>query len=196
MPVAKTLSTILSTAAFGCLLLSTADAGSLAPLRQEGAWPQARLQEGSNTRAPFAFIRYCVASPYACRVGEVRTVEWTPEVRALVAQVNASVNRSIRPVNDRGTDTWQANVAAGDCEEFALTKRERLLKLGLPASALRMAVASTAEGEGHAVLVVSTPSGDFVLDNRLDRIALWHDTDLTFHKIASSQDPRLWHRLV
>ncbi|WP_168990570.1 transglutaminase-like cysteine peptidase [Aureimonas flava] len=177
-------------------LLSHAEAGSLAPLRQERALPQSRMEEGINTRAPFAFIRYCVASPQACRVGKPETVEWSPSVRALVTEVNRSVNRSIRPVSDGLSDVWQANVAAGDCEEFALTKRERLLKMGLPASALRMAVATTASGEGHAVLVVSTPSGDFVLDNRLDRILLWHQTDLTFLKIASSQDPRLWRRLV
>ncbi|WP_082653549.1 transglutaminase-like cysteine peptidase [Aureimonas sp. AU22] len=196
MALRDILSRILSTVLVSGALLTHADAGSLAPLRQERASPHPRLQEGINTRAPFAFIRYCVASPQACRVSGRETMEWTPNVRDLVTEINRSVNRSIRPVNDKGGDIWQANVAAGDCEEFALTKRERLLKMGLPASALRMAVATTASGEGHAVLVVSTPSGDFVLDNRLDRILLWHQTDLTFLKIASSEDPRLWHRLA
>lgn len=196
MELRKTLAKILSTAVVTGAMLSQAEAGSLASLRQDHLVPQARLQEGLNTRAPFAFIRYCVASPEACRVGGSGNLEWTSEMQALVARINTSVNRTIRPVNDRAGDVWQANVAAGDCEEFALTKRERLLKMGLPASALRMAVATTASGEGHAVLVVSTPSGDFVLDNRLDRILLWHQTDLTFLKIASSADPRLWHRLA
>lgn len=190
------LSKILSVAAVTGAMLSSAEAGSLAPLRQEWSTPQAKMHEGIHTRAPFAFIRYCVASPTACRTSEAKMLEWTADVRALVGRVNRSVNRSIRPVNDGSRDIWQANVASGDCEEFALTKREQLLKLGLPASALRMAVATTASGEGHAVLVVSTPSGDFVLDNRLDRVVLWHQTDLTFLKIASAEDPRLWLRLA
>ncbi|MBB3938011.1 transglutaminase-like cysteine peptidase [Aureimonas phyllosphaerae] len=165
-------------------------------MRQEKAAAYLKMQEGNNTRAPFAFIRYCVTSPDACRIGQQRTVDWTPGIKALVGHVNRSVNRGIRPVSDRGRDVWQANVAVGDCEEFALTKRERLMKEGMPASALRIAVATTGSGEGHAVLVVSTADGDFVLDNRNDQILIWHQTDLTFQKIASAEDPRLWHRLA
>ena len=186
---------ILSASILTGAMLSSAQAGNLAGLRPDRAAAYHKIQDGANTRAPFAFIRYCVASPASCRVGTPRVVSWS-DVQGTVTRVNRGVNRSIRPVNDRNGDVWQANVAAGDCEEFALTKREQLLKAGLPASALRMAVASTPSGEGHAVLVVATAEGDFVLDNRLDRIALWHETDLTFHKIASAEDPRLWHRLA
>lgn len=187
---------MLATAMLLPALAQHAQAGSPATLRQDRFEAYNSMQAGANTRAPFAFIRYCVASPHACRTSEARTLAWTPEDRRLVSEVNIRVNRSIRPQNDQGRDRWNANVTVGDCEEFALTKRERLIKAGLPASALRMAVATTRSGEGHAVLVVSTHAGDFILDNRSDRIALWHETDLTFLKIASPEDPRLWNRLA
>lgn len=153
------------------------------------------MREGTPTMAPFAFIRYCVANPAACRASEQRIIAWTPQNRALVAAVNYRVNRSIVPMNDAGEDVWQANVVAGDCEDFVLTKRQALLEAGLPASALRIAVATTASGEGHAVLVVKTSAGDFVLDNRFNRMLAWHNTDLHFIKIASAENPRLWRYL-
>ena len=102
------------------------------------------------------------------------------------------------PVEDASTDAgdvWQVGVAAGDCEEFALTKRRNLIALGWPSRALRIAVARTGSGEGHAVLVVKSSRGDLVLDNRTDEIKPWTQTDLRWVKIQSGDNPRLWYTM-
>ena len=44
-------------------------------------------------------------------------------------------------------------------------KRRALIKAGLPASSLRIAYVKTRAGVGHAILVVKTSKGDYVLDN-------------------------------
>jgi predicted transglutaminase-like cysteine proteinase len=149
------------------------------------------------TLAPFSFVRFCRANPADCRRAEGPAVaELTAERERSLRLVNASVNRSIRPLGETGRrDRWQADVAAGDCEDFVLTKRRKLISLGWPARTLRIAVTRTAEGEGHAVLVVKTTKGDLVLDNRTAAVKRWHRTDLDWLKIQSAENPRLWHTL-
>lgn len=195
MYCSKQLSVLLSAVAFAALCVPTADARAITELGREEPVTHKVMREGGHIRAPFAFIRYCVASPGACEGGAGGPLDWSAATKAALVEVNRRINRSIRPVHDRG-DTWRSDVKAGDCEDFALTKRHALLKAGFSSSALRMAVARTPSGEGHAVLVVKTTEGDFVLDNRTDRLLAWHQTDLTFVKIASAQDPRLWRRLL
>lgn len=112
-------------------------------------------------------------------------------MRSQLESVNRSVNRSIRPKNDRGKDVWAINVSAGDCEDYALTKRARLIRMGFPAGALRMAVARTSSGEGHAVLVVRSSDGDLVLDNRHSTIRRWGQTDLRMVSVATA-NPLRW----
>ena len=58
--------------------------------------------------------------------------------------------------------------ARGDCEDFALEKRERLIALGWDRQALALAVAYSPETGLHAVLIAQTDHGDFVLDNLHD----------------------------
>jgi predicted transglutaminase-like cysteine proteinase len=151
------------------------------------------------TLAPFAQIRFCVQNPADCKVvtGDA-VVTMTAAKRAELQKVNLSVNRSILPINDRSGpmgDIWEADVTSGDCEDFALTKRRKLMALGWPANALRIAVARTRAGEGHAVLVVTTSEGDLVLDNRMGRINSFRKTGLSWIKIQSGENPRLWFAL-
>ncbi|SDO93300.1 Predicted transglutaminase-like cysteine proteinase [Aureimonas jatrophae] len=150
-----------------------------------------RMSGTRETLPPFAFSRFCVTNPDDCRRYPEAEVNWSGADRALVTRINTGINRSITPRNDIGDD-WEADVAAGDCEDFALTKRRALIASGIPASALRIAVARTAAGEGHAVLVIRTTSGDLVLDNRTNRITPWRQTDLTWLKVSSAEDPRIW----
>jgi predicted transglutaminase-like cysteine proteinase len=113
--------------------------------------------------------------------------------------VNSTVNRTMIGRNDSSSelngDVWKVNVRSGDCEDFALTKRSRLIAMGWSSRALRIATAYTPSGEGHAVLVVRTDRGDLVLDNRKSSIKNWRDTDLRWDKIQSGTDPYVWYRL-
>ena len=41
---------------------------------------------------------------------------------------------------------------------------------------MRMTVAIDDRREGHAVLMVRTDRGDFILDNKTDAVVAWHKT--------------------
>lgn len=77
-----------------------------------------------------------------------------------------------------------------------LTKRRRLVALGVSARALRVAVGRTPSGEGHAVLVVATDRGDMIMDNRFDKIVGWKASDIHILKIQSAENPKLWFEVM
>jgi predicted transglutaminase-like cysteine proteinase len=60
--------------------------------------------------------------------------------------------------------------SGGDCEDYVLTKIKRLLELGWPIQDLRVACVYTETNEYHAVLVVSAPDQDYMLDSRMDEL--------------------------
>jgi len=160
------------------------------------------IQEGSYAVAPMGHVMFCLANPTECRkpsLIRVTRVDLTGQRRAVLEGVNRAVNRDILPVNDRSgpgiIDQWSLAPTSGDCEDFAITKRHRLIQAGWPASALRLAVGRVSNGEGHAVLVVKTRDGDLVLDNRSDAIRPWKATDIRWVSIQSAEDPRFWRSL-
>ncbi len=156
------------------------------------------LAEGAPVLAPLAHVLYCRSA--SCSPNGSRSIASLTEERLQqLAKVNREINRAIEPrIDPKGfaNDRWSLAPGAGDCEDFALTKQDRLVRLGWPAGALRMAVGRTGAGEGHAVLVVRTEAGDLVLDNRTDRILSPRQTDITFVKIQSGEDPRRWRALA
>jgi predicted transglutaminase-like cysteine proteinase len=154
--------------------------------------PAKQIHEGNFTLAPFSYVRFCTANPDDCRAAAPQTITWDYQSWVVIAGVNWYVNLTMRPVYDKGDDTWSAGGKSGDCEDFALTKRRELIRQGIPSSALRIAVATTSQGEGHAVLIARTTAGDFVLDNRTNQLLQWNQTDLSWIKIASAENPMIW----
>lgn len=157
----------------------------------------ARMMEGDRAMAPFASVVFCMQQAAQCEdTGGPDIVNLDADHKAQLISVNTSFNHSIRPQNDPpGTDIWSVDVKAGDCEDYALTKRKHLIALGWPSRALRIAVATTPWGEGHAILVANTSQGDFVLDNRTDKIKDWRATDLHWIMIMSKNNPKQWTSL-
>lgn len=158
------------------------------------------ISEKRRTMAPFAHIMFCSKNPNECQAGSgASVVTLTAFSDKQLRSVNNSVNRSIMPMNDAsgsvGDDIWEVNVRSGDCEDFALTKRDHLIAMGWSPKALRLAITKTAAGEGHAVLVVRTDRGDLVLDNRNNAIKTWKNTGLRWLMIQSGDDPREWFEL-
>lgn len=150
--------------------------------------------------APMAHVLLCLKRPAECQAtGPANAVvALTSEVRAELIQVNRTVNRQILPRHDKvgpTGDVWSVAPVKGDCEDYALTKRHMLIARGWPSSALRIAVARTAGGEGHAVLVVRTSEGDLVLDNRTTVLRSWNKTGLRWIKIQSAGNPKQWMSL-
>jgi predicted transglutaminase-like cysteine proteinase len=98
-------------------------------------------------------------------------VALTAERMSLLQQVNSHVNATIQEVSDMEQygreDVWRIPTSGkGDCEDFALLKRQMLVQRGFPASALSVIVGTNSQGEAHAVLQVSTEQGAYVLDNQ------------------------------
>ena len=73
----------------------------------------------------------------------------------------------------------------GDCEDYALLKRKRLAEAGLPRRAMLMTVVIDEENAGHAVLMIRTDRGDFVLDNKRNAILPWSQTGYVYVKRES-----------
>jgi predicted transglutaminase-like cysteine proteinase len=89
-------------------------------------------------------------------------------------------------------DYWTVPRRQGDCEDYVLLKRKRLMALGWPASALLITVVRDERGDGHAVLTARTQQGDFILDNKTDEIKLWYQAGYRFVMRPSYLNPRVW----
>lgn len=111
-------------------------------------------------------------------------VELTGAKRAFLQRINFEINNEITHSNE-GDDDRKVGARVGDCEDFALTKRQRLLGAGWPSGALRIATTRTESDSGHAVLVVTTSKGDLVLDKRTNIVKPWFATGLRWLKIQS-----------
>jgi predicted transglutaminase-like cysteine proteinase len=163
-------------------------------------------QEFGDTLPPVGYVKFCHSNPLECAPYtfaerfKSEAFEMTSDRWNDVYRVNASVNRKIKPVTDQELygepERWTYPVSAGDCEDYLLLKKRELEKLGFPAKALRITVVLQERGEGHAVLTLKTTEGDFVLDNRRADILLWNDTNYTFLKRQSAQDPKRWVALM
>lgn len=141
--------------------------------------------------APLGYQILCLTSPAECRGGGASVVPATETMLSTLKAVNSSVNRSIRPRNDGAVDVWTVRPAAGDCEDYALTKRRALIEAGFPPSALRLAYVKTRSGEGHAILMVETSGGRLVLDNLNSAIRPLSQTSYRVISMAGA-DPRIW----
>jgi predicted transglutaminase-like cysteine proteinase len=112
-----------------------------------------------------------------------------------LVSVNREVNRSISPRAYPGAvlrDTWTLAPKAGDCNDYAVTKRHMLLAKGWPSRSLLLAVVRTPSGEGHLILVVRVKQGDFVLDNLRYDIKDWAQTGYRWEQIQSPSNPQYW----
>ena len=147
MTTSKVLSpvVVVATALFGALLMA-------APVE-------------ARSKAPLGYQLMCLKAPEECKGGGAKQVQASGDVMALLKRVNNRVNVSIVPRDDGKADVWDASASSGDCEDYVLAKRRALMKAGLPSSALRIAYVKTRAGVGHAILVVKTNRGDYVLDN-------------------------------
>ena len=128
--------------------------------------------------------------------GQTAHLTLSPERWNLVYQVNSFVNGKIAPMSDEELygkpEYWTLPTDAGDCEDYLLLKKHYLQGLGFPSEALLITVVLDEKAQGHAVLMVTTDKGDFVLDNRRNDVLRWNDTGYTFLKRQSAEDPKQW----
>lgn len=176
----------LGVASIASLLLAIAPASAAMPLR---------LDVVKATRAPSAFYTFCKSFPRECRRNGpvVNAVALTKGRMAELRSVNRSVNRALRKVSEGANDHWSLGVSGrGDCEDFALLKRKRLIERGWPSSVLLMSVVRNRQGDGHAVLMVRTKEGDYILDSETSAIKPWSATGYRFFMRQSQTNPKSW----
>jgi predicted transglutaminase-like cysteine proteinase len=114
-----------------------------------------------------------------------------------LSEVNQRVNTTVTEVTDLEQygreDVWRIPTnGKGDCEDFALLKRQMLVQRGWLASTLQIAVVLTREGEPHAVLVVGTDQGLLTLDNKTGTIRPLGATGYTVVSMQSRRNSGSW----
>jgi len=156
------------------------------------------LKTGSETTRPYGHVEYCSRKPFDCR-GRSAQAQLPPARLDVLRGVNAAVNRAIKPVSDQAAfgrkEYWTSKTRAGDCEDFALAKRTRLLGKGFKPSQLLLTMGHNGI-EPHVVLLVRTRDGDYVLDNLVDEVNPVQSARVRFLKIQSPDHGGQWLRVT
>jgi len=167
------------------------------------------LNLSNPARAPKEWLIFCGRYAHACRAEARAALPLTSQNWKLLVAVNHQVNQKLDYVDDSaatGTvDSWDLlrldnAIVKGDCEDAALTKKELLIAKGVPAGAMRLALVQQPHHKGrgvvldHAVLVVETTGGSFVLDSLDYRITAVDQSDYRFLKVTAPTpaDPHGW----
>jgi predicted transglutaminase-like cysteine proteinase len=153
---------------------------------------------------PIGHSRFCLRYPDDCKVQGIdfrrRSIVLKPERWEQVNLINRKVNREIEAAATPGsglTEEWLIAPRAGDCKDYAITKRHALLELGWPSRALLLSEVVIPSGEHHLVLVVRVKDVDLVLDNlntSIRSVAMTYQEYL-WVRIETPQNPKFWARM-
>lgn len=153
---------------------------------------------GGITSQPIGHYEFCQKYADECNIRS----KVTPPPRVtdygwnVIREVNTTVNTTIVAMTDMeiyGKDeVWEYPTTAGDCEDFVLLKRKKLVERGFSVADLLITVVRKPDGEGHAVLTLRTTDGDYILDNLTNDVKLWTDTNYTYLKRQASFNTGRW----
>ena len=161
------------------------------PLLVMGMPPAGR--SGGDAKPPSGYVAYCERNESVCKQTKgPAQIALTENVWRDLQDINRIVNSTLVSEDDQPhygmLEYWTIpEDGLGDCEDYVLTKREALIKLGVPQTALRITVVFAPHFVRHAVLTVATDKGNLVLDNLRDEIVTWDQTTYTY---LERQDPR------
>lgn len=182
----------------------TAGAALPFPLQAAMTGPQGPLPRSSDMSsgefvpAPAAWFALLRQHPELDPQHEpLAPVKLTPARAALLIKVNQDINRKVRYRKDAGGDVWQIGGREGDCEDIAIRKLAVLTQVhGLPRGALTLSACRLERGLGHAVLLVHSDSGVYVLDNLTPRVMPWQSLPYSWIAREEPGAPfRLWRSL-
>ena len=159
--------------------------------------PDAVMPVSGWARPPMGYLGFCRSFPAECtRSGGINAVALTQNLWTELVAVNRVINNKIKPVTDlefyNAEEHWTFPAGHGDCEDYVLLQRQALIRQGWPSGTLLVTVVFDEIGDGHAVLIVRTDHGDFVLDNKIDAIRIWSQTPYRYVKRQSVSDPDRW----
>ncbi|MBX3579845.1 MAG: transglutaminase-like cysteine peptidase [Rhizobiaceae bacterium] len=162
------------------------------------AFANSSMTTGGRTTQPIGHYEFCQREPGECsqKTAKKAPVELTRKLWSAMIDVNNAVNMMVAPRTDMEMwgkeELWSYPDKVGDCEDYVLEKRRRLMKMGVSAGDLLITVVRQPNGDGHAVLTVRTSRGDFVLDNLELRVLAWADTEYTYLKRQSERNSGAW----
>lgn len=173
---------------------------AIATLQSAFALPS-NMQTAGATNPPVGHYEFCRRMPQECRAnpGSTEPAVLTQASWKAILEVNYDVNQAITPLTDKEIygveEYWAYPDAVGDCEDYVLLKRKKLIQAGFSPANLLITVVLQPNGDGHAVLTVRTDRGDFILDNMRNKVLLWSETEYTFIKRQSEQHSGRWMKL-
>ncbi len=159
----------------------------------------ARLVPKTKIAAPSGAASLCQRYNWACSGSGQATVP--SAMLAHAKRVNAAVNSRTRELSDRRQygveEHWALPTRrGGDCEDFVLEKKRRLIAAGLSPRSLLIATVLDRKRNSHAVLVLRTDQGDYVLDNLRSGVIDWRRTGYSFLKMQNSERPDRWDAVL
>lgn len=178
--------------------------GAMAMSYSEPAWggreecSALNLDVSEIVEPPTTYREFCRANPDDCRLTGSVVSEVSETVVSILERVNREVNAEIRFVPDfevHGEEEYWCypTEGQGDCEDIALEKRRRLIAAGLPSASMTMAIVHhKTKYYSHAVLVLETSQGTWVMDSLADDIPCWSMIPY-YYEIRERPDGR-WDR--
>lgn len=117
---------------------------------------------------------------------------------SIAERINSQVNDSVQYKTDleqySKPEFWKEAGTFGDCEDYALLKRQVLLKNGFDRKDLHLACCWDETGGYHCVLLCNTNRGWFSLDNRFAAPQIPSECGYSWH-IALNEDTGKWYVL-
>jgi predicted transglutaminase-like cysteine proteinase len=151
------------------------------------------------TQPPPGWVEFCARRPSECVGTTTAPRDLVLSRRAWIdlVRVNNWVNKTVKPLSDLEhwgvAERWSyPDDGYGDCEDYVLLKRRMLIQAGWPREALLVTVVRDKNDDAHAVLMVSTDKGDYVLDNQNDDVLFWTETGYRFVKRQSQSNINVW----
>ncbi|MHC2231960.1 transglutaminase-like cysteine peptidase [Bradyrhizobium diazoefficiens] len=118
--------------------VATAGAAAKADTLNDGSQNQAKrafISEYDNALAPLQFVKFCMNYDAECAADTAeRTLPSGERAMSMLREVNSSVNASITPMQKSTNPMvarWTLAPSAGDCNDYAVTKRHPADRDGL-----------------------------------------------------------------
>lgn len=202
MPRTLILAAIAAATIVSTMATALSADGKLSAMPTIAASASSHLKLDRPVLAPMAYTMFCLRYRDDCRVrllfrgGPVHLTEarW-----ADLKEANHTVNSAIIPeASEPGppVEAWLIDPERGDCNDYAVSKRHKLLQLGWPPRTLLLGEVVTASGQHHLVLVVRTKSGDLVLDNLTPQIRSWSRAPYRWVRVQSPVNSRYWRTVA
>lgn len=176
---------------------SLATPSTKVPLKNQ--LPVSQLPVAGHAATPAGYIQYCLKNRADCRRAKPAIATLTPDSLQKLNDVNTRANQYTKPKSDWRNygreDFWTLpKNGAGDCEDYALEKRRKLVLAGWPPAALLLATAINEQRQNHVVLVVRTNQGDLVLDNLQRTVRSWSSLPYQWLAMQKPGNPLRWQQ--